>query len=92
MVTFLPPSCAVWPYPQAGEAEDASGNAECHEQHDEQQPATQPAPRQPDAVGASHQRVAPLSHGGPSGRPFACSHFLLLARLVPMQQPIRIQR
>lgn len=39
-------SCAFWPHSQAGETAHAAGDAECHEQHDEQQPAAQ----QPDAT------------------------------------------
>ncbi len=44
-------SCSLWPHSKAGEAAHAAGDAECHEQHDEQQPAAQ----QPDA---SYQQTA----------------------------------
>ncbi len=43
-------SCALWPNPQAGEATHAAGDAECHEQHDEQQSVAQPVAQQPDAA------------------------------------------
>lgn len=46
-------SCQIWPHPKAGKAEDAAGDAERHEQHDEQQqPAAQHAARSPEPVTA----------------------------------------
>lgn len=41
-------SCTLRPDPEARETAHAAGDAERHEQHDEQQPAAKPAVQQPE--------------------------------------------